>query len=356
MLKDTKKAHLGLNPLEYSQPEYFFTNSPFPLENGNELPELRIAYHTFGRVNEDRSNVVWVFHALTANANPLEWWPGLIGEDDLINPKDHFIVCANIIGSCYGSTGPKDFDIRNGERYLRDFPNLTIRDIVNAHQLLQAHLGIDEIWLGIGGSMGGQQALEWSIQDKRLFKHLALVATSAKSSPWGIAIRAAQRMAIESDPSFYSSSPKGGWKGLEAARAMAMISYRNHETFNSSQQDPEGQLDNFSAESYQRYQGEKLGRRFDARTYYTLNKAMDTHDVGRGRRGIENALSQVKAKVQVIGITGDLLFTEAEQQQLHSAIPDARLNFVPSKYGHDGFLVEAKGISNILQNFLNVHQ
>ncbi|OEK03919.1 homoserine O-acetyltransferase [Roseivirga sp. 4D4] len=330
-----------------------FYDSPFTLENGSELPELRIVYNTFGQLNQDQSNVVWVFHALTANSNPFEWWPGLIGENDFINPKEHFIVCANIIGSCYGSTGPKDFDIRNGERYLRDFPNLTIRDMVKAHQLLQKHLGIQRVFLGIGGSMGGQQALEWAIDDPQLFENLALIATSAKSSPWGIAIRAAQRMAIESDPSFYSSSPKGGWKGLEAARAMAMISYRNHKTFNSTQQDAEGQLDDFSAESYQRYQGEKLGRRFDARTYYTLNKTMDTHDVGRGRGGIEKALAKIKANVQVIGIEGDLLFTTEEQHQLEQLIPNAKLDFVPSKYGHDGFLVEAPSISKLLQDFLS---
>ncbi len=353
MLKNTKAATLGLSSNEYSQSEYFFYDSPFALENGSELPELRIVYHTFGQLNHDHSNVVWVFHALTANSNPLAWWPGLIGEHDLINPSKHFIICANIIGSCYGSTGPKDFDIRNGERYLRNFPNLTIRDIVKAHQLLQKHLGIQRIFLGLGGSMGGQQALEWAIDDPQLFENLALVATSAKSSPWGIAIRAAQRMAIESDPSFYSSSPKGGWKGLEAARAMAMISYRNHETFNSTQQDAEGQLDDFSAESYQRYQGEKLGRRFDARTYYTLNKAMDTHDVGRGRGGIEKALAKVKANVQVIGIEGDLLFTTEEQHQLEQFIPKAKLDFVTSKYGHDGFLVEVESISSLLNNFLN---
>lgn len=355
MLKDTKKTHSGQNTFEHSKAEYFYDNVPFGLENGAELPELRIAYHTFGQKNKDLSNVVWVFHALTANSNPLEWWPGLTGENELINPKDHFIVCANILGSCYGSTGPKAFDIRNGERFLRNFPNLTIRDMVKAHQRLQKHLGIERIYLGIGGSMGGQQALEWAIEAPKLFENLALVATSAKSSPWGIAIRAAQRMAIEADPSFYSSSPKGGWKGLEAARAMAMISYRNHTTFNEAQQDPEGQLDDFSAESYQRYQGEKLGKRFDARTYYTLNKAMDTHDVGRNRNGVEKALNLIQAKTQVIGIQGDLLFTEDEQRQLAEHIPNAHLEFVPSKYGHDGFLVEAPSISNLLQHFLNIH-
>ncbi len=354
MFKDSYITHIESDNTGFSEPKYFFYEESFALESGAHLPEIRIAYHTFGQVNEDKSNIVWVFHALTANANPLEWWPGLIGENDLINPQDHFIICANILGSCYGSTGPKDFDIRNGERYLRDFPNLTIRDMVKAHRLLQKHLGITSIYLGIGGSTGGQQALEWAVQDPQLFQNLAVVATSAKSSPWGIAIRTAQRMAIEADPSFYSSSPKGGWKGLEAARAMAMISYRNHRTFNQNQKDPEDKLDDLRAESYQRYQGEKLSKRFDARTYYTLNKAMDTHDVGRGRNGVENALSTIEARVQVIGIEGDLLFSEKDHRLLTEHIPNARLDIIPSHYGHDGFLVEAPAISNTLKHFLNM--
>ncbi len=353
MFKDSYKAHTKSENTAFSQPEYFFYEKSFSLESGAHLPEIRIAYHTFGQINEDKSNIVWVFHALTANANPLEWWPGLIGENDLINPQDHFVICANILGSCYGSTGPKDFDIRNGERYLRDFPNLTIRDMVKAHRLLQKHLGITSIYLGIGGSTGGQQALEWAVQDPQLFQNLAVIATSAKSSPWGIAIRTAQRMAIEADPSFYSSSPKGGWKGLEAARAMAMISYRNHRTFNENQKDSEGKLDNFQAESYQRYQGEKLGKRFDARTYYTLNKAMDTHDIGRDRNGIESALNTIQANVQVIAIEGDLLFSASEHEVLAKHIPKSKLDILPSKYGHDGFLVEAPAISNTIKNFLN---
>lgn len=351
----TKTAHFEPNTLIHNSAKAFHSKAPFTLENGEVLPEIRIAYHTFGELNADASNVIWVCHALTANANPVQWWPGLVGENDLINPKDHFIICANVIGSCYGSTGPKDFNPSNGERYLRNFPKLTIRDMVNAHALLQAHLGIEKILLGLGGSMGGQQILEWAIQDQKLFKNIAVIATAAKSSPWGIAIRSAQRMAIEADPSFYSCSPKGGWKGLEAARAMAMISYRSHKTYNGDQQDEANALDHYRAESYQRYQGEKLRERFDARTYYSLSKAMDTHHVGRNRGSVEQALGSIKAKSLIIGIEGDLLFTAGEQRTLAHSIQNSRLAFIPSNYGHDGFLVEAKSISKILQNFLNEH-
>lgn len=355
MFINSKKTLHESNRILNAKPKFFRSSGPFTLESGEQLAEVNIAYHTFGTPNADHSNVVWVCHALTANANPLQWWPGLIGISDFINPNDHFIICANIIGSCYGSTGPKNFNPTTGERYLRDFPNLTIRDMVKAHQLLKEHLGIKEIFLGIGGSMGGQQIIEWAIQSPKVFKNIALITASVKSSPWGIAIRASQRMAIEADPSFYSSSPKGGWKGLEAARAMAMVSYRTHEIYNKNQAQDVNDLNDCLAEGYQRYQGEKLRNRFDARTYYTLSKAMDTHDVGRDRGSVAKALSAVKARALVIGIREDLLFTEGEQTSMSEHIEHSELQFINSIYGHDGFLVESKTISSLLQNFLSKH-
>jgi len=350
------KSHLGLNEsIDSAQApiQYYSIKGDFSLENGSFLTDPVIAYHTFGKLNKNASNVVWVCHALTANANPLEWWPGLVGENDLINPKEHFIICANIIGSCYGSTGPKDFNPNTGERYLRSFPLLTVRDMVKAHELLRAHLGISKLHLGIGGSMGGQQVLEWAIEQPEIFKNICLVASGAKSSPWGIGIRTAQRMAIEADPSFFSSSPKGGWKGLEAARAMAMISYRTDAIFNFSQKEGNEKIDGFNADSYQRYQGLKLQKRFNAHSYYSLSKCMDTQDVGRKRGGLQEALKRVKANTLVIGINSDLLFTKNDQQVLAHGIKQSQLTFIDSNYGHDGFLIEANTISTILKNFLN---
>ena len=326
---------------------------PFHLEKGGVLPELRITYHTFGQLNAAADNVVWVAHALTANSNPTQWWPGLVGENDLINPEEHFIVCANIIGSCYGTTGPRDFNPENGERYLTNFPDLTIRDMVKAHNLLRRHLQIEKIYLGLGGSMGGQQMLEWAIEEPNLFEQLCVLATGAKSTPWGIAFRSAQRLALEADPSFFSNSPNGGQKGAEAARAMAMISYRTREAYNQTQSDDNEAIDNFKADSYQRYQGLKLSKRFDARTYHLLSSAMDTHNVGRGRHSAEAALSTIKARTLVLGIENDLLFANEEQAHLAEHILGAQLALIPSLYGHDGFLIEAESISKHLQNFLN---
>lgn len=332
--------------------KYYHYDQPFQLESGKTLPELRIAYETFGQLNAEKNNVVWVFHALTANSNPLDWWAGLIGHGDLINPEEHFIICANIIGSCYGSTGPQDIDPTTGDRYLNAFPLLTIRDMVHAHQLLHSHLGITEIYLGIGGSMGGQQLLEWMIMSPSLFKYATLVACGAKSSSWGIGIRAAQRMAIEADPSFYSSSPRGGWKGLEAARAMAMVTYRSKTCFDQSQVDAPDQLDGYRAESYQRYQGQKLNKRFDARSYYTLNKAMDTHDISRNRPDLDEKLRSINSKALLLGIDSDLLFHPVEMQDLAASLPSAKFQLINSSFGHDGFLIETRAITQHLFTFL----
>lgn len=349
---NTTLKSIDKSSTEYNQQQAYHHLLPFILESGQALPELRIAYQTFGQLNEAQDNVVWVCHALTANTNPLEWWPGLVGNEELINPEEHFIICANIIGSCYGTTGPRDFNPETGDRYLTDFPDFTIRDIVQAHELLRRHLGIEKIYLGLGGSMGGQQLLEWAILQPELFQYQCIIATGARSTPWGIAFRSAQRMAIEADPSFFSASPNGGRKGAEAARAMAMISYRTRKVYNQNQQDNPEAVDNFRADSYQRYQGLKLSKRFDARTYHSLTSAMDTHNVGRGRGGVAKALSQIKAKSLILGIEGDLLFANDEQEELAALIPNAQLSIIPSDYGHDGFLIEAEVISKTLQTFL----
>ena len=200
--------------------------------------------------------------------------------------------------------------------------------------------------------MGGQQLLEWAILQPQLFENLCVIGTGARSTPWGIAFRSSQRMAIEADPSFFSASVKGGRKGAEAARAMAMISYRTRDAYNQSQQDDPEALHQYRADSYQRYQGLKLGKRFDARTYHYLTKAMDSHNVGRGRGGVANALAQIQAKTLVLGLEGDLLFANDEQEELAELIPNSQLGIIPSLYGHDGFLIEAQTISKTLKNFL----
>jgi len=218
----------SLEGMEFAKASTLKVTEPLHLECGDTLQNVKIRYNTFGALNATKTNVVWVFHALTANSNPVEWWPGVVGKGEVINPKDHFIICANMLGSCYGTTGP----------ISAKFPLVTIKDMVKLHRVLSAHLGIEKIHLGIGGSMGGQQLLEWAVQEPERFENIVPLATNAFHSPWGIAFNEAQRMALDNiDPS----------KGLEAARAIAMLSYRHYNTFGKTQEDVDQRWDGFKA-------------------------------------------------------------------------------------------------------------
>lgn len=325
----------------------------FKLENGKRIRRLQIAYHTYGKLNAAKSNVVWVCHALTGNSDVMDWWSGLFGPDRLFNAADYFIVCANVIGSHYGTTGPLSAHAATGHPYYLSFPQFTIRDMVAAHQLLANRLGIEDIELLIGGSLGGQQAVEWAIAEPNRIRKLVLLATNAFHSPWGIAFNESQRLAISTDRTFYTGKPDGGAKGLKAARSIALLSYRGYGTYGATQEENSiGKQDDFRASSYQNYQGEKLVKRFNAYSYWFLSKAMDAHHVGRGRDSAENALRRVQAETVVIGISTDLLFPVAEQQFLARHIPRAEYVEIDSLYGHDGFLVETDKIARILRPFM----
>ncbi len=334
--------------------EIYKHNKVFQLESGKYLPAIEIAYTTYGKLNKNKSNVVWISHAFTANSDPAEWWPGMVGEGLSFDPEKHFIICANILGSAYGTTGPLSVNLETSKPYYREFPLITVRDIVNAHQILADYLKIDNIYILTGGSVGGHQAIEWAIMQPKRIENLFLIATNAKFSPWGIAFSASQRMAIEADSSFYEDKPEGGAKGLEVARSIALISYRSSVAYNKSQAEETNELKgNFKAESYQRYQGEKLKNRFNAYSYYTLSKVLDSHNVGRNRAGLENALALIKANTLIIGINSDILFLPEEQHVLKQYIPDSELNMIKSDYGHDGFLLEYEQISSIIKKFLS---
>ena len=335
---------------------YFNYTSEFVLENGQSLPSFRLAYHTFGKLNEQKNNVVWICHALTANSNPLEWWDILVGENKVINPENHFIVCVNILGSCYGSTNALSENPnaeKAGQPFYHQFPFFTIRDIINSIDLLrkymQSKLGFEKIFLCVGGSMGGQQAMEWAIKEPTLIENLVLIATNAKHSAWGIAFNSSQRLAIENDDTWKESNEKAGLNGMKVARSIALLSYRNYEAYNLNQTDKDERTQNFSSESYQKYQGEKLAQRFDAFAYYNLTKAMDSHNVGRNRGGIEKALSKIQAKTIVISITNDVLFPPEDQQLLANYIPTASYFEIQSPYGHDGFLLEGEKLRKIIE-------
>lgn len=331
----------------------FSSQAPFELESGFILPGFHLGYHTLGKMNADKSNVVWVFHALTANSNPADWWPGLVGSGHLIDPEKYFIVCVNMPGSCYGSIGPLSNNPLTRMPYYHDFPFFTPRDMIRAYRPLKDFLGITKIKIGLGGSMGGQQLLEWAIEEPELFEHIVPIATNAFHSPWGRAFNASQRHCIELDPTWKLRDPGAGMNGMKVARGVALISYRNPETYNFYQADTLlDSLGPFKSESYQAYQGEKLAARFNAFSYYVLSQSMDAHQVGRRRISTEDALKKIKAKTHLIGIQSDLLFVEKEQIFLADHISGSTLNIISSTYGHDGFLLEYEAISGIVFDFL----
>lgn len=332
----------------------------FILESGRHISNLHLAYSISGALNEKKDNVVWIFHALTGNDRPREWWPGLVGEGCLLNPDDYYIICVNTPGSCYGSINPLDINVNTGEPYYHDFPLFTTRDMIRAYQLLKKELGIDKIKIGIGGSMGGQQLLEWAIEEPSLFEYIIPIATNAKHSAWGIAFNTSQRMCIENDITWKEKKDTAGMEGMKTARSIALISYRNHGTYNEMQQGFTAetktlQVDKqvFRVETYQKYQGEKLAKRFNAFSYYFLSKSMDCHNVGRNRGSAEVALQTIKAKTLVIGISSDLLFPIQEQRFIADHIPNAECVIIESLYGHDGFLLEFAQIEKAITAFLS---
>lgn len=327
------------------------------MERGGCLPSLEITYHCYGKLNESKDNCIWVCHALTANSDVADWWPNTVIENGFLDPDRYFVVCANIIGSCYGTTGPLSINPSTGEPWFNEFPKLTIRDLVKAHSLLADHLGIDKIFSLIGSSVGGFQALEWVAIEPERFNSLVLIATSAKASPWTIAIDETQRMAILADGTYGEKNRTAGSKGLATARAIGLLTYRGGSGYNLTQQDipglDESVPDSHRACTYQQYQGEKLVNRFDAYSYMTILDTFDTHDIGRGRGGVENVLNSIKIPVLVIGITTDIIFTPEEMKYISQRIPKSVYREIKSEFGHDGFLVEHKILNQIIKDFFN---
>ncbi|MEQ8244516.1 bifunctional aspartate kinase/homoserine dehydrogenase I [Fulvivirga sp.] len=319
--------------------QYYNFENPFELENGKVINNLKLAYHTFGARNADGSNVIWVFHSISANTDVLDWWPKLFGDGGFYDPKDYFIICANSIGSPYGSTKPTDLD----------FPQFSVRDVVKSQQLLAEHLDIHKIHTAIGGSFGGNQALEFSYSFKGTIDHLILVASCSKESAWGIAVHESQRIAMQSDPSF--GTEDGGVAGMKAARSMALLTYRTSNAFINTQTDIEEKVDDFKSSSYMQYQGEKFVNRFNALCYYYLTKCLDSHHIGRNRGGEVKALSEIQIPTLIIGISSDTLIPVRFQRFMAEHIPNSSFQEIESEFGHDGFLIETDQIINKIKGF-----
>ena len=331
-------------------------NAPFKLESGEVLPSLEIAYDTFGELNEAKDNVIWVCHALTANSDVADWWPHTVEQGKFLDPERYFIVCANFLGSHYGTTSPLTVNPATGKKWYYDFPRITVRDMVVCHQLLAKELGIERVKLLIGSSIGGFQCMEWAIMEPEFMENLALIATTTYSEPWAAAFNESQRMAIRLDPSWGEERDDAGLDGMAVARSIALISYRGGAAYNATQQELSNPLEasfDRRAHSYQQYQGEKLRRRFNALSYYRLSEAVDSHNIARGRGTIAEALSRIKARTLVVAISSDILFPVEAHTPLREHIADVEYHLIESEFGHDGFLVEHEKLNTIIQKFIN---
>lgn len=321
---------------------------PVPLECGRVLPAVTVGYHAWGTLNAARDNVVVVCHALTGSSDVPAWWDGFIGEDCALDPARDFIVCSNVLGSCYGTTGPgaPAWDAVFGDR--PDALAVTIRDQVNVQRRWLQALGVRGIRLVIGGSMGGMQALEWALLEPDMVRAIAVLAAPARHHAWALALSAAQRQAIVTDATW----PDGpATAGLAVARMMAMISYRSAASLDvrfSREAAPDGQ---FEVDGWLQRHGQRLVDRFNARTYVALSHALDSHDVGRGRGGVGPALRRVHQPAFVLGITTDVLYPPHELDALAEALPRATMSWLDSPHGHDAFLIELDSVSARIRQF-----
>lgn len=330
----------------------YIHNGTITLESGQKLTRPAIAYTTLGKLNATKDNVIWICHAFSADAHADDWWPGMVGSGKTFDPDKHFIVTANFLGSTYGTTGPLSINPETGSPYYLDFPSFTIRDQVFLHEILRNHLKINQIHTIIGGSMGGMQALEWAIINPTVCRNLVLLATNARLSPWAIALNESQRLALKADASWGKPWADAAADGLKAARSIAIVSYRNYLTYEATQKDDSlDKTEGFRAVSYQNYQGEKFVRRFNAYSYYYITRAMDTHNVGRGRESVEKALESIEARTLLIGIRSDILFPKEELRSMADHIADSTYVEIDSLYGHDGFLLENEQIAKHLNRF-----
>ncbi len=344
-------------------------NRPLVLEAGGELPQLRIAYETWGRPAEDRSNAVLVLHALTGDSHAAGaagpghptpgWWDALIGPGRALDTDRWFVVVPNVVGGCQGTTGPSS-SRPDGRRWGSAFPFLTQRDQVAAEVWLADALGVDRWALVVGGSMGGMRALEWAVTHPGRVRRLLLLACPAAATAEQIAWAAVQLQAIRSDPQWYGGDyhdrpGAGPHAGLGLARRLAHITYRSEfelqTRFGRLNQEPEDPWrgGRYQVESYLDHHAAKLARRFDAGSYVVLTEAMNSHDIGRSRGGTAAALRRITADTLVAAVDSDRLYPPAQQAELAAGIPGAdRVRLIESPYGHDGFLIETGQVASLV--------
>lgn len=339
--------------LKVEAPRLVLLENPLELECGAVLGSVTVAYRSWGRLSLAGNNAVVVCHALTGSADADLWWGDLFGPGKALDPDRDFVVCANVLGSCYGTTGPTSPRSENCANWGPDLPPITVRDMVEVQRQLLDALGVRRIRLVIGGSLGGMQALEWVLSDERV-RSAAVIAASARHSAWCIAQSEAQRAAIAADPRWVGGRyelERQPAAGLAAARMMAMCSYRTP----TSLEDRFGRAavpgGDFHISDWLHHHGGALVDRFDANSYVCLTRAMDRHDVGRARGGVQSTLESIAIPVLVVSIDSDGLYPPAEQEFLARLIPAAELYTIHSPHGHDAFLIETTELEERVREF-----
>ena len=315
---------------------------------------MSVAYRTWGRLDARGDNAVLVCHALTGSADVDRWWGALLGPGRALDPDHDFVVCSNVLGGCYGTTGPTSPRPGGRGRWGGDFPAVSVRDIVRVQAALLEALGVRRLRLVVGGSLGGMQVLEWALLFPERVEAIAPIAVSARHSAWCIGLSEAQRQAIYADPRWRGGRyPEGDGPeaGLAIARQIAMCTYRSRASLEARFSRSEDEAGGFAVAGWLRHHGRALVDRFDANTYVTLTKAMDTHDVGRGRGGWKEALAAVRVPTLVVSIDSDVLYPPVEQEELAAALPAGRLATLRSPHGHDAFLIEGEATNALVARF-----
>ena len=348
--------------LEYHDPgaRQFIKIGDLTLESGQLLPDVVIAYQSWGKLNAAGDNAILVNHALTGWADVNGWWPQMVGSGLPFDSDKYFVVCPNVIGGCQGSTGPSSI-AADGQRWGSRFPLLTIRDMVAAELAFTKKIGVNKYQLSVGPSLGGMRSLEWAIDYPQLIGAICTIGSSAVATGDQIGAASIQLRAIKSDPNFnngdYYQQSIGPTEGMGIARRIAHLTYRTESEMDvrfgrELQGDETGR---YAVESYLDHQAEKLAKRFDANTYISLTEAMNSHDVGRDRGGVAAALAKIKVPIHVVSIDTDRLFPPRLQLEIKELAPDVTtLHTIASPFGHDGFLIEVESVGDVIRNTLNL--
>jgi homoserine O-acetyltransferase len=314
----------------------------FPLECGVVLPKAEFFFTTYGtqKTYEHSSNAVLVFHALTGNAEPSEWLSGIVGENKIIDPKTDFVICANVLGSCYGSTGPESLDPETGKAYKKEFPQITIGDIANQHIAILDFLGIEKVSLGIGGSMGGMVLLALAAEKPDLFEKIIPISVGSSHSAWRIAFSSVIRKTIDA----FGDTEAELLQGMHLARQIAMTSYRSAAEFNN-RFGRDIHNEHFEVENYLEHQGDKIVARFSPHSYRTLTKAMELYDIA-------DSIREIRSEALCIGSTSDILYSEEEIIDMAAQLISGRYRTLDAPFGHDSFLVAQDKLATLIAPFI----